>query len=89
VAVKCAATHAHVEQAITCASPAIFADITLHIVRRNGRKVEVAEGSLDQAEFERFLELARRIRARLKVPIETVSLPSSGPGIPAWWNTRA
>ena len=63
-------------------------DITLHIVRRNGRKVEIAEGSLDQAEFERFLDLSRRIRARLKVPIEIASLPSSGSGIPSWWNTR-
>jgi hypothetical protein len=64
-------------------------DITLDIVTRTGRTITVAEASLDEAEFARFLEAARRVRARMQLPYETVSLPPSGSGVPGWWHRRA
>ncbi|BAT60692.1 hypothetical protein GJW-30_1_03241 [Variibacter gotjawalensis] len=64
--------------------------VELHIVKRDGRKIEVAEATMDNVEFYRFRAAARRISDRLKVPVEIVGLPSRAWGwdYPVWWSTR-
>ena len=58
--------------------PGDESSITLAIVTRGGRSIKVAEASLDEAEFTRFRDAARRVHARMQIPCETVTLPASG-----------
>jgi len=61
--------------------------VTLALVTRSGRTIEIAQGTLHQSQFERFLDVGRRVRARTQIPYEKVGIPAdqSGWSYPRWW----
>ena len=65
--------------------------ITLAIITRAGRTVEIAQGTLYEAQFERFLDVGRRVRARMQIPYEKVGIPEkqSRWTFPPWWVSQS
>jgi hypothetical protein len=63
--------------------------VTLALVTHAGRTIEIAQGTLHQAQFERFLDVGRRVRARMQIPYEKAGIPAdqSGWSYPRWWGT--
>ena len=49
--------------------------ITLSIATRAGRTIEIAQGTLHGKQLERFLDVARRVQARVQIPYEKVGIP--------------
>jgi hypothetical protein len=64
---------------------------TLAIATRAGRMIEIAQGHLHEAQLEGFLDVARRVRARMQIPYEKVGIPAdqSGWSYPRWWETNS
>lgn len=50
--------------------------ITLSIATRAGRTIEIAQGNLHGKQLERFLDVARRVQARVRIPYEKVGIPN-------------
>jgi hypothetical protein len=61
--------------------------VELALLKRNGKRMKIAGGTLDEAQLRQFLEAAQSISRRTKIPYRKVGITPRNPRWrpPAWW----
>jgi hypothetical protein len=67
-------------------------DLTLAFVKKDGTRIDIADGTLDEAQFDMFLDAAKAIARRAKIPYRKTGIrPWAEPwwSFPEWWDSRS